>query len=101
MEDNPENKPDSERQELPPPTEQELVAMIENCGLPEKYRLELAEQRKFDPWIDRQLLKLYHKVSEVYDREDKDDLQVKLLWEALWDDWEKRRQNTPKNTPEV
>ena len=48
-----------------------------------------------DPWVKRQLKRIYFEINRVYGSVEKDETTLNMLWEALKDDW-KRRKKLPK-----
>ena len=72
-----------------PPTDEELLKILANSRLPNNLKKQLAERYSQDPWIKRQLERIYFKIDQEGWK------VVPLLWEALQDDWKNRRKNLP------
>jgi hypothetical protein len=83
---------DNPKEFLPEPTEEELRAIIANSKLSVEFKAELLDQYAADAWIPRQLTRIYKKIDEVHNRGNKNDQEVKWLWEALNNDWKARRE---------
>ncbi len=84
-----------QNEQCDPPTDKELIAILGNSRLPKGLKLELEADFGVDPWIKRQLQRIYFEIDRVYNLDKKDKTVLSLLWEALKDDW-KGRKKFPK-----
>ncbi|MCX6797033.1 MAG: hypothetical protein NTX98_00950 [Candidatus Doudnabacteria bacterium] len=84
-----------QNEEHEPPTDEELIAIIRKSKLSKGVRQEMEAAYSTDPWIKRQLQRIYSEIDRVYNLAEKDETTLNMLWEALKDDW-KRRKKLPK-----
>ena len=75
------------------PTNRDLLTMLKNCKLNRAIKFQLEENFDKDPWVKRQLVRIFLEVDRALNLEvgKKDMTQVDTLWSALNTDWKTRR----------
>jgi len=86
----PENPTDKNFEKLPP-TDEQLLALLKHSNTNRVYKGELNSLFSQDPWIKRQLTRIYLEIDRAFDTPEQKTHAIDLLWDALSDDWKRRR----------